>query len=56
VPAPGRARDGVLREILANENLPDSYARELALETLDIPEELWCAKPRSSDLIGWRPG
>jgi cell division septum initiation protein DivIVA len=57
VPAPRLAREGVLREILANENLPDGYARELALETLDIPEELWCAKTTidpSSDLIGWR--
>jgi hypothetical protein len=39
VPARGLAREGLLREILANENLPDGYARELALELLDVPEE-----------------
>jgi F0F1-type ATP synthase membrane subunit b/b' len=54
VTAPGPARDGVLREILANENLPDGYARELALEMLDLPEELWGARSTIdplSDLI-----
>jgi hypothetical protein len=39
VPAPGLACEGVLREILANEHLPDGYARQLALEMLDVPEE-----------------
>jgi hypothetical protein len=43
-PPPGLAREAVLREILANENLPDGDARELALETLDLTEELWGAK------------
>jgi cell division septum initiation protein DivIVA len=38
---------GVLREILANEHLPDGHARELALELLDVPEELWRAKTTS---------
>jgi hypothetical protein len=44
VPAPSLARAGVLREILANDHLPDGYARELVLELLDLPEELWSAK------------
>jgi hypothetical protein len=39
VPAPGPTRERVLREILANENLPDGQARQLALETLAMPEE-----------------
>jgi cell division septum initiation protein DivIVA len=43
-PAPGLARLGVLREILANDNLPDGHARALALELLEVPEELWRAK------------
>jgi hypothetical protein len=53
-PVPGLARQGVLREILANENLPDGHARELALELLDVPEERWrryrlsAAQPSSS--------
>jgi hypothetical protein len=38
-PPPGLARERLLREILANENLPDGYARQLALELLDVPEE-----------------
>jgi hypothetical protein len=44
LPGPGLARGGLLREILANENLPDGYARQLALELLDVPEELWGRK------------
>jgi cell division septum initiation protein DivIVA len=44
VPAPSLAREGILREILANGNLPDGSARALALELLDVPEELWGAK------------
>jgi cell division septum initiation protein DivIVA len=47
-PAPDPAREGVLREILANEALSDGCARELALELLDLPEELWAAKARST--------
>jgi cell division septum initiation protein DivIVA len=43
-PAPGLARLGVLREILTNDNLPDGDARALALELLEVPEELWRAK------------
>jgi hypothetical protein len=39
VPAPGLTREGFLREILANEQLPDGDARQLALEMLDVPEE-----------------
>jgi hypothetical protein len=37
--APGLTRERFLRHILANKQLPDRYAREVALETLDIPEE-----------------
>jgi cell division septum initiation protein DivIVA len=54
VPARGLAREGVLREILANETLPDGDARALALETLDLPEECWGATSTidpSSELI-----
>jgi DivIVA domain-containing protein len=43
-PASGPALESILREILANENLPDGIARALALELLDVPEELWGAK------------
>jgi cell division septum initiation protein DivIVA len=42
--APGLARVAVLREILANGDLPDGNARELALELLDVPDEMWGAK------------
>jgi cell division septum initiation protein DivIVA len=56
VPAPGLALEGVLREILANENLPDGSARALALELLEVAEELWGAKTRIEPLndICWR--
>jgi cell division septum initiation protein DivIVA len=57
VAAPGLAREGVLREILANENLPDGYARDLALEMLDVPAELWGATSTVDPLgalICWR--
>jgi hypothetical protein len=37
--APGLTRERFLRYILANKQLPDGYAREVALETLGIPEE-----------------
>jgi hypothetical protein len=39
--APGLARERFLRDILANKKLPDGYARGVALEALDIPEELF---------------
>jgi hypothetical protein len=48
VPAPepvlsasGLTRERFLRDILANKNLPDGYARQVALATLDIPEEVF---------------
>jgi hypothetical protein len=37
--APELTRERFLRHILADKQLPDRYARQLALETLDIPEE-----------------
>lgn len=39
-------REHVLRHILANKQLSDRYARQLALETLDIPEERFCEGKR----------
>jgi hypothetical protein len=39
--APGLARERFLRDVLANKSLPDGYARGVALEALDIPEELF---------------
>jgi hypothetical protein len=41
VTASGLTRKRFLRDILANKKLPDGYARQLALQTLDIPEELF---------------
>jgi cell division septum initiation protein DivIVA len=58
VPASGLACDGLLREILANENLPDRYARELALEVLDVRERPWGAKTTIDpvhDICLWNP-
>jgi hypothetical protein len=45
VPAvPGLTRELFMRDILANEKLSDSYARAVALETLDMPEELFAQR------------
>jgi hypothetical protein len=41
VTAPGLTRERFLRDILANKKLPDGYARQLALATLDLPEQLF---------------
>jgi hypothetical protein len=41
VTAPGLTRARFLRDILANKKLPDGYARQLALATLDLPERLF---------------
>jgi tetratricopeptide (TPR) repeat protein len=49
VTAPGLTRERFLRDILANKNLPDGYAREVALETLDIPEQLFAKMMVRSD-------
>jgi tetratricopeptide (TPR) repeat protein len=49
VTAPGLTRERFLRDILANKNLPDGHARELALETLDIPEQLFAKMIARSD-------
>jgi cell division septum initiation protein DivIVA len=52
-PAPGLARQGVLREILANDNLPDRHARALALELLEVPDELWTTIDPLNDGCWW---
>jgi ATP/maltotriose-dependent transcriptional regulator MalT len=38
---PGLTRELLVRDILANTKLSDSHARTVALETLDMPEELF---------------
>jgi tetratricopeptide (TPR) repeat protein len=49
VTAPGLTRERFLRDILANKKLPDGYARKVALETLDIPAELFAKMISSKD-------
>jgi hypothetical protein len=45
----GLTRERFLRDILANKKLPDGYARQVALQTLDIPEELFAKMIISSN-------
>jgi hypothetical protein len=50
--AHGPTRERFLRDILANKKLPDGYARAVALETLDIPEEQFAQMLTSSGTAG----